>query len=426
MMSNRIFILFLVSFTAMTFSVHGSYPDEDLDRALALSLAQPDLPSIDHQILRLVPESHQEKVLGCVYAQQPEDRAEYGDKLIFLMRQFPEGSKNDLMHKIGTAGQSLSLDVLDSLLLAFAEDPVSCVSLIESMFSVKSVEPVLDATIFPDHRVAVGQVFAGNYTGTATRIEPGLLLSAAHVLEMWMPKKETVAQKSGPIVIGFPPKKVVWAYQLAANSEPFYVPVTHMVFEAEYLHARALGNADIFPYQEARDLVFLKLDERNMLPNLPVLPLITKLEILPQMCAAFGYGRTNDPMKQRLVDRGEIVHQFEALPQTGEWNGMRLRYDEYNPDQYSNETRREVQMLLHRPQLDGEDSFVSRINEAQSGDSGGPLCAVTPSGVRVIGVTSNYDRNGSNGFASLLKTIGPEQYTLNPKVQAMLNALKRG
>ena len=262
--------------------------------------------------------------------------------------------------------------------------------------------------------------------GTATLVEPHIAVSAAHVFKRVLPRRP-IAQKSGPIRIDLRNMPVYWSYQPDDGRPAQKVRVLSLVVDARFLHALETCRKNRLSREaQKHDLVFLELDPQDMPRNVTCVPMLTGNCSVGQMCASYGYGVVS--LRDYPVRKG-IVYNL-TLPQRSYDHDVILLANRNNmPDGDYQRAVREVGMLTGRPGLAPHEAYVG---QALQGDSGGPLFAVTPKGIRVIGVMSIYgaeryaeDILYYNGFCSLITGDQTNGYALSGRAKELLSHLKK-
>jgi|GEM_PF-4797750 len=284
-----------------------------------------------------------------------------------------------------------------------------------------------------DHRSAIGLIVTSEGTGTASLVENNILVSAAHVFSHLLPSKDKVKIVNGPYHIDLKGKNVFWNYQQNANSQPTRIPALSLVVDAAYLHAN-MGN-DISINGLNCDIAFLQLDPRYMIPNMPCLPLLSHMQKLPLMCAAFGCGQLAlaKVMDQENAgeytdeNKGFLWHKLKTPDSLSGPSGLQLCYWLGKTVGNKQEETRELKLLLHNPNFDVSCPLAMNPRSGVPGDSGGPLFVVHPNGsIQTIGIFSGMSplHLPYNYFTCLMSGKADSGYDLSPKVVALLNACR--
>ncbi|MBP6985344.1 MAG: trypsin-like serine protease [Alphaproteobacteria bacterium] len=306
-----------------------------------------------------------------------------------------------------------------------------------------SQEPVVQNIGFNHHRFpvrdlssAVGKIRvsfvdrhgrAMCHDGTATLIENNIIISAAHVFHSLLPSRGELLQQDGPYYMDLRRYNVDWFYESASQgSVATPIKVVSMVLDAAYI--KLLVNpesAESSERQTKYDIAFLRL-ERAMPAMIPTIPLVSHEFRFSQMCAIYGYGKLENA---HGCGRHAIPMLLSLDAEKLERGVLRLQVESNMPHDID-EARKELRYLLGKEVLDIRDAFVSG---GPPGDSGGPLLAVTPEGVRVIGVYSGYgvevfshsnQVNRLNVCASLIKGNVRHGYNLDQAILLLLHTLK--
>ena len=262
--------------------------------------------------------------------------------------------------------------------------------------------------------------------GTATLVEPNIAVSAAHVFKNVLPRVSSI-RSTGPIHVDLRNTPVHWHYQPADGSPRKNVRVLSLVVDSRFIQAQDLSRTDRLSHDaQKHDLVFIELDPQSMPRGAVHVPMVSRGSDVGQMCASYGYGvdsRWDRPKRQSIV-------YHLTLPQVSYDHDVIILSNQDN--QPRGDYRRavwEVSLLTGRQGLAPHQAYVG---QARPGDSGGPLFAVTPKGIRVIGVMSLYGALPVgheifyyNGFCSLISGDRQKGYSLSFRAKEMLDLLKR-
>jgi hypothetical protein len=298
--------------------------------------------------------------------------------------------------------------------------------------SKKNKENAIDQNNFRDHTSAVGLITVRTGRnmedrGTATLVEPGIILSAAHVFREVLPRGP-LTQKNGPLHVDLRHKLVYWFYQPSTSGRPMQrVRVLSMVVDARYINAvRDPHQPHLSQEAQQHDIAFLELDPGSALPRGEHIPLFKSVSALGQMCASFGYGTPHPQMQPRRL---HIVYRLDLAPHLQSHDVVNLSAMDNRPLGNPDHARQELTKLTCDPTMGLHDAYIGK---ALHGDSGGPLLVVTDGGVRVMGVMSVqgfYENErglfGYNGFSSLITGARHTGYQVSQRVTELRNHLKR-